>query len=257
MKWKRKLGYMKLTKALILDACATTAVEEVCDAVENVVKENAAANGCSITFRYSPGYGDLPLEVQNSFLRALDAQKKIGLTVSENNLLFPRKSVTAIIGIFEGEIEKKKRTCKECNNYGNCNFRREDESCGLKEIIKDNILIFDGAMGTMIQRKGVKLDENPEVLNIKEPHIIEEIHKEYIESRANAITANTFGANELKLKLCNLEVEEAVDAAVKIEKRAKGNSNTYVALDIGPIGELLEPMGTDRAYEIFKRQIVL
>ncbi|WP_238917973.1 vitamin B12 dependent-methionine synthase activation domain-containing protein [Clostridium sp. YIM B02555] len=119
-----------LTKALILDACATAAVEEVCDAVENVVKEKAAANGCSITFRYSPGYGDLPLDVQNSFLRALDAQKKIGLTVSENNLLFPRKSVTAIIGIVEGEIEKEKRTCKECNNYENCNFRREGESCG-------------------------------------------------------------------------------------------------------------------------------
>ncbi|WP_459482414.1 homocysteine S-methyltransferase family protein [Clostridium saccharoperbutylacetonicum] len=130
---------------------------------------------------------------------------------------------------------------------------------GLKEIIKDNILIFDGAMGTMLQRKGLKLGENPEILNIKEPHIIEEIHKEYIESGANVITTNTFGANELKLKLCNLEVEEAVDAAVKIAKRAKGDSNTYIALDIGPIGELLEPMGTlsfDKAYEIFKRQIV-
>ncbi|WP_077366756.1 homocysteine S-methyltransferase family protein [Clostridium saccharoperbutylacetonicum] len=131
---------------------------------------------------------------------------------------------------------------------------------GLKEIIKDNILIFDGAMGTMLQRNGLKLGENPEILNIKEPHIIEEIHKEYIDSGANVITTNTFGANELKLKLCNLEVEEAVDAAVKIAKRAKGNSNnTYIALDIGPIGELLEPMGTlsfDKAYEIFKRQIV-
>ncbi|WP_297424401.1 homocysteine S-methyltransferase family protein [Clostridium sp.] len=129
----------------------------------------------------------------------------------------------------------------------------------IKEYIKNNILIFDGAMGTMLQRKGLKLGENPELLNIKEPDIIEEIHKEYIESGANVITTNTFGANELKLKLCNLEVEDAVDAAVKIAKKAKGSSNTYIALDIGPIGELLEPMGTlsfDRAYEIFKRQIV-
>lgn len=130
---------------------------------------------------------------------------------------------------------------------------------GLKKYIKDNILIFDGAMGTMLQKKGLKLGENPELLNIKEPSIIEEIHREYIESGANVITTNTFGANELKLKLCNLEVEEAVDAAVKIAKKAKGNSNTYIALDIGPIGELLEPMGTlsfDRAYDIFKRQVV-
>jgi len=119
-----------LTKALILDACATTAVEEVCDIVENGVKEKAILSGMNITFRYSPGYGDLPLDVQNSFLRALDAQKKIGLTVSENNLLFPRKSVTAIIGIVNSEIEKKRKSCKECSNYENCNFRREGESCG-------------------------------------------------------------------------------------------------------------------------------
>jgi hypothetical protein len=119
-----------LTKALILDACATTAVEEVCDIVEKDVKEKAILSGMNITFRYSPGYGDLPLDVQNSFLRALDAQKKIGLTVSENNLLFPRKSVTAIIGIVNSEIKKKRKSCKECSNYENCNFRREGESCG-------------------------------------------------------------------------------------------------------------------------------
>jgi hypothetical protein len=122
---------INLTKALILDACATTAVEEVCDIVENNVKEKAVLNGMDITFRYSPGYGDLPLDVQNNFLRALDAQKKIGLTVSENNLLFPRKSVTAIIGIVNYGIEKKKKSCEECNNYENCSFRREGESCGV------------------------------------------------------------------------------------------------------------------------------
>ena len=119
-----------LTKALILDACATTAVEEVCDIIENSVKEKAVLSGMNITFRYSPGYGDLPLDVQNSFLRALDAGKKIGLTVSENNLLFPRKSVTAIIGIVNNGIEKKKKSCEECSNYKNCSFRREGESCG-------------------------------------------------------------------------------------------------------------------------------
>ncbi|HEX9025880.1 MAG TPA: methionine synthase [Clostridium sp.] len=129
---KRTRLYEKtnLTKALILDACATTAVEEVCDIVENGVKEKAILDGMNITFRYSPGYGDLPLDVQNSFLRALEAQKKIGLTVSENNLLFPRKSVTAIIGIVNSGIEKKRRSCEECSNYKNCSFRREGESCG-------------------------------------------------------------------------------------------------------------------------------
>jgi cobalamin-dependent methionine synthase I len=119
-----------LTKALILDACATTAVEEVCDIVESNIREKYIQEGMDITFRYSPGYGDLPLDVQNNFLMALDAQRKIGLTVSENNLLFPRKSVTAIIGIIDNGIKKKKKSCKECNNYENCSFRREGENCG-------------------------------------------------------------------------------------------------------------------------------
>lgn len=121
---------INLTKAFILDACATTAVEEVCDAVESIVRKKAIITGMDVTFRYSPGYGDLPLGVQNNFLRALDAQKKIGLTVSENNLLFPRKSVTAIIGIVESGMKKKKKSCNECSNYNNCSFRREEESCG-------------------------------------------------------------------------------------------------------------------------------
>ena len=130
---------------------------------------------------------------------------------------------------------------------------------GLKELIKEKILIFDGAMGTMLQKKGLKIGENPEILNIKSPDIIEEIHREYIESGANVITTNTFGANERKLKLCNLEVEEAVEAAINIAKKARGEKEVYIALDIGPIGELLEPMGTlsfDEAYDIFKRQII-
>ena len=120
-----------LTKALILDSCATTAVEEVCDIIEEEVRKKAENDNMDITFRYSPGYGDLPLDLQSSFLRVLDAQKKIGLTVSENNILFPRKSVTAIIGIVEKGINKKKeKSCKECSNYENCSFRREGESCG-------------------------------------------------------------------------------------------------------------------------------
>lgn len=119
-----------LTKALIIDACATTAVEEVCDIIEDKIRKEAQSKGMKITFRYSPGYGDLSLDIQNNFLRVLDAQRKIGLMVSENNLLFPRKSVTAIIGIVTLETKIKKRDCKGCNNYENCSFRREGETCG-------------------------------------------------------------------------------------------------------------------------------
>lgn len=126
----RQYERINLTKGIILDACATTAVEEVCDMVENEIREYAQKKDMGITFRYSPGYGDLPLDIQGSFLNVLEAQKKIGLTASQNNLLIPRKSVTAIIGIIDKNIKIKKRSCIECNNYENCSFRRKGENCG-------------------------------------------------------------------------------------------------------------------------------
>ena len=129
----------------------------------------------------------------------------------------------------------------------------------VKKYLEDNILVFDGAMGTMLQKKGLKLGENPELFNIKEKDKVREIHEEYLNSGAMVITTNTFGANELKLEETGYSVEEIVDAAVSIAKDARGNSEAYIALDVGPIGQLLEPMGTlsfDEAYEIFKRQVV-
>ena len=129
----------------------------------------------------------------------------------------------------------------------------------VKKYLEDNILVFDGAMGTMLQKKGLKLGENPELFNIKEKDKVREIHEEYLNSGAMVITTNTFGANELKLEETGYSVEEIVDAAVSIAKEARGNSEAYIALDVGPIGQLLEPMGTlsfDEAYEIFKRQVV-
>lgn len=131
----------------------------------------------------------------------------------------------------------------------------------VKKYIEDNILVFDGAMGTMLQKSGLKLGENPEVFNIKERETLVNIHRGYIKSGANVITTNTFGANELKLTETGYSVEEIVDAAVNIAKEAIGENtkDLYVALDIGPIGQLLEPMGTlsfEEAYNIFKRQAI-
>lgn len=130
----------------------------------------------------------------------------------------------------------------------------------LRDLIKKNVLVIDGAMGTMLQKKGLKLGENPEVLNIEKRDIVREIHEEYVQNGAMVLTTNTFGANELKLKDTGYSVEEIIDAAVTIAQDAKKyKEDVFVALDVGPIGQLLEPMGTlkfEEAYEIFKRQIV-
>jgi len=119
-----------LTKALILDACATTAVEEICDEIEEHIKAKANLNDLSITFRYSPGYGDLPLNIQGDIIGILKADKTIGLTASTHHLLFPRKSVTAIIGSIPMGQEIKERGCSRCKNYETCTFRREGIVCG-------------------------------------------------------------------------------------------------------------------------------
>ncbi|MGL5380947.1 homocysteine S-methyltransferase family protein [Clostridium sp.] len=129
----------------------------------------------------------------------------------------------------------------------------------IRDYIKDNIFLFDGAMGTMLQKKGLKLGEHPELLNIKEPKLIEEVHREYINSGAMVITTNTFGANERKLEGTGYSVEDVIKSAMDRAINAKGEGETLIALDVGSIGELLEPMGTlsfDEAYEIFKRQMV-
>ncbi|MGG7076791.1 homocysteine S-methyltransferase family protein [Clostridium sardiniense] len=128
----------------------------------------------------------------------------------------------------------------------------------VREYIKDNILVFDGAMGTMLQNSGLKLGENPEIFNITHGEEIIKIHKDYINSGAKIVTTNTFGANELKLKNTKFSVEEIIKSGVDLARKAKGNKECYIALDVGPIGELLEPMGTlsfEKAIDIFKRQI--
>lgn len=131
---ERKIKYYEkteLTKALIMDACATTAVEEVCDRIEEYVINSAKDRSLETTFRYSPGYGDFPLSIQRDFVNTINAGREIGLTVSPQNLLIPRKSVTAIIGLMTKGAEKvKKSGCEVCRNFENCSFRKEGVTCG-------------------------------------------------------------------------------------------------------------------------------
>ncbi len=129
------------------------------------------------------------------------------------------------------------------------------------DIIKENFLFFDGAMGTMLQEAGMKAGEIPELYNIENPDIIYDIHKKYFEAGAHVATTNTFGANKLKLEGKGYSLEEIITSAVKnaVKAAEEFKDKKYVALDIGPIGSLLAPLGTlkfEEAYEIFKEQVV-
>jgi len=120
-----------LTKALILDACASTAIEWVCDEASHKIKEEALSDyDLGITYRYSPGYGDFSMDIQPEIINALEAQKKIGLTVTETNILIPRKSVTAIIGFQDKNIISIHPGCKTCNNAKWCQLKKGGNYCG-------------------------------------------------------------------------------------------------------------------------------
>lgn len=129
-----------------------------------------------------------------------------------------------------------------------------------RQLLKeDRYIFFDGGMGTMLQAKGMKIGAIPELLNLENPDRIIDIHKMYINAGADVIYANTFGANAYKLKATGKSVSEIISAAIKNAREACKGTDTLVALDIGPIGQLLEPTGTlkfEEAYEIYKEQLI-
>lgn len=125
----RTASVTDMAKAVVIDAIASTAVEQICGKLEEILKtENPDKY---FTWRFSPGYGDYPIELQEKFLSILDAPRKIGLCSNENSLLTPSKSVTAIIGVSNSPIEKKRRGCAVCNLRKTCQFRKSGEHCEL------------------------------------------------------------------------------------------------------------------------------
>ncbi len=121
---------ISMDKALILDACATTVIEDISNEICKKIAKTLKKDEKSLTRRYSPGYGDLSLDIQGKFLSLIDARKTIGLTSTNSNILIPRKSITAIMGIIDIKDKEKKPTCRDCNKYSTCIFSKGDERCG-------------------------------------------------------------------------------------------------------------------------------
>lgn len=122
---------------------------------------------------------------------------------------------------------------------------------------ENEFVILDGAMGTMLQAGGLKAGEIPEMLNFTRPGLIADIHRAYAEAGSRISYINTFGANRYKLEETGKSVSEVIAAAAEIARNACGGK-TLVALDIGPIGKLLEPTGGltfEEAYDIFREQV--
>lgn len=131
----------------------------------------------------------------------------------------------------------------------------------LRERLNKDLLIFDGGFGSQLQELGMKAGEIPEYYNIEHPKIIIDIHHRYLKAGADFITTNTFGANPLKLEQHKYSYQEVILAAIQNAKEAKKiKPDAYIALDIGPIGKLMEPMGTltfDEVYQSVKQMVEL
>jgi 5-methyltetrahydrofolate--homocysteine methyltransferase len=132
----------------------------------------------------------------------------------------------------------------------------------LKDRLGKEVILFDGAMGTVLQQRGLKAGDVPEKLNIEKSKEIVEIHKSYLKAGAEILTTNTFGANALKMEEIDYSVEEVISAAVENARKAVVESGieAAVALDMGPLGELLEPMGSltfDEAYNLYQQQVLV
>lgn len=128
-----------------------------------------------------------------------------------------------------------------------------------KLFARNKFHILDGAMGSMLQSAGLKLGEIPDVLSVTEKEKITEIHRAYVRAGSEFVYTNTFGANALKLKKSQYTVEQVVENAIENARNAVKGTSCKVVLDVGPLGEMLEPAGTlsfDKAYDLFKQIII-
>ena len=129
---ERELRRLSLTDPLgqtLFDAAATAAVERAADATEALLVANAAERGLYTTWRYSPGYGDLPLDCQPTLLASLDATRLLGISLTPSLLMVPTKSVTAVVGYFEEPQVRARPGCGSCNLRDYCQIRARGITC--------------------------------------------------------------------------------------------------------------------------------
>ncbi len=129
----------------------------------------------------------------------------------------------------------------------------------LEKLLQKKIIILDGAFGTLLQQAGLQPGETPELWSIDHAKEVTAIHRSYVEAGSDIVYSNTFGANRYKLAESAATVEEVVRASLANARAACAGSTAMVALDIGPIGQMLEPMGNlpfEEAYSIFQEIVI-
>ena len=126
----RREGVMSISAMVLIDTAAMEVVEEHLNNWMASIKEEEAFKGYYFSNRFSPGYGDMPLTMQEDILQELQCQKQIGLTVSDSGILLPKKSVTAIIGLYDQPFKSDYSNCDSCLIRTVCKKRERGDYCG-------------------------------------------------------------------------------------------------------------------------------
>ena len=124
-----RLEVINMANALILDACGSCAIESVCDCFEEEIRNDYKEKKLYVSDRFSPGYGDLPMDSQKLICEMLDTSRQIGVHVTDSYLMTPRKSVTAILAISQTPFVLRKKGCEVCRLFMNCQYRKEGKTC--------------------------------------------------------------------------------------------------------------------------------
>lgn len=125
----RKYEAIDMTKAVIMDAVSNVLVEKLADICENEIRMLAKENGLYLTGRYSPGYGDMPISSQKDLLNILSAERRAGITLTPTNLMIPRKSITAVLGLADIPVTGKRAGCNHCIMKDKCEYRKRGMTC--------------------------------------------------------------------------------------------------------------------------------
>lgn len=113
-----------MAKTVVLQACAAALLEEYCDECQDRIRQEMESEGRYLRPRFSPGYGDFPIECQRDLVRMLDCAKSIGLTLTESCMMAPSKSVTAVIGAGRAAVRCHRQGCESCEKL-DCIYRRD------------------------------------------------------------------------------------------------------------------------------------
>lgn len=113
-----------MAKTVVLQACAAALLEEYCDECQDRIRQEMESEGRYLRPRFSPGYGDFPIECQRDLVRMLDCAKSIGLTLTESCMMAPSKSVTAVIGAGRAAVGCHRQGCESCEKL-DCIYRRD------------------------------------------------------------------------------------------------------------------------------------